>query len=125
MSIPSAQLFTDPDPGEEALVPPQDTVSWVLRIPDPEVVFVTAVLEGYEGLCLTTSLDRDSSTLIIQVPSGQVELAKEVLDNIDLAVGRIEQFTETEARRILHGTSAVSSASNSVGDTPASPIADN
>src|SRR5262245_45790500 len=91
MSIQSDQPSTDPS-SASGLDPAQDTVEWVLRIPPTEVVYVTAILEGYEGLCLTTSLDREASSLIVQVPSGQVDLLREVLDSIELAVGSIEEL---------------------------------
>ena len=121
MSTQSAQPSTD---GPADGGPNQDTVSWVLQIPPAEVVFVTAILEGYEGACLTTSLDREMSTLIIQVPSGQFELVKEVLDNIELTEGRIVQFPERETRREDHGTSPVRTTSNQEGDSPPSTPSD-
>ena len=121
MSTPSVQPSTD---GPTDSGPNQDTVSWILQIPPAEVVFVTAILEGYEGACLTTSLDREMSTLIIQVPSGQVELVKEVLDNIELTEGRIVQFPEPEARSEDHGTSPSWTTSKLEGDNPPSTASD-
>jgi uncharacterized protein DUF4911 len=78
------------DAGAEA---PTESVELELWVPTSEVVFVTAMLDSYEGLCSCTTPEPDSPRLVLQVAPGQLDELLRVLEGIELVEGRIDVRT--------------------------------
>jgi hypothetical protein len=75
--------FNDSEQG----CPPKDTVALVLSVPASEIVYVSAVLEGYEGVCVGTTSAEEPTRIELQVSPGQVHLVREVLSSLELTEG--------------------------------------
>jgi uncharacterized protein DUF4911 len=83
---------------------PEDTVNWTLRVPAPEVMYVSAILEGYEGLCLGTTPEGHDALLVLQVGPGQTGLLREVLSSLELAEAQVEILEAPPEAQATSGT---------------------
>ena len=72
-----------------------DTIQAWIRIPAAETVYVNAILESYEGVCV---LSGDGSggddRLLLLIPRGQEGLVRQILGACELAEGTIEYIDE-------------------------------
>jgi hypothetical protein len=76
--------------GLDEPVGPPETVRLFVRMPREEIAFVSALLCGYDGLCLSSTPDETPEVLRLEAAATQMELLRAVLHGVELVTGHLE-----------------------------------